>query len=48
VGTSKNHGGDKGCTISLQAAVHVGHMLQAQMMKKKKKSEVTCSSALCE
>jgi hypothetical protein len=38
VGTSKNHGGgDKGRTISLQVAVHLGHMLQALMTKKKKK-----------
>jgi hypothetical protein len=36
-GTSKiTGGGGKGRTISLEAAVHLGHMLQALMTKKKK------------
>jgi len=39
VATSKmtGGGGDKGRTISLEPAVHLGHMLRALMTKKKKK-----------
>ena len=36
----KSWGGDKGRTISLQAAVHLGHMLWALMTKKKKKTAI--------
>ena len=35
MGTSKKNIRGKGCTISLKAAVHPGHMLQALIMKKK-------------
>jgi len=31
------HKGEKGCTISLKAAVHPGHMPRALITKKKKK-----------
>jgi hypothetical protein len=34
VGTSKKSQGYKGSTISLQAEVYLGHMLQALMTKK--------------
>jgi hypothetical protein len=39
VGTSKILARYKGSTISLQAAVHLGHMPRALMTKKKKKKK---------
>jgi hypothetical protein len=40
MGTSKILPWYKGSTISLQAAVHLGHMPWALMMKKKKKNRL--------
>jgi hypothetical protein len=41
VGTFKILARYKGSTISLQAAVHLGHMPRALMTKKKKKKKVS-------